>query len=113
MNDAELDDLNELVEYLARTSRLEPQEARRVVDEVLSFLAEQPEAFIRRRHLALQPQGLANGAIFTQLAAELARAAFARPPTPRGRSAESSTAEETPPCAESSATSASATRRRS
>ena len=58
MNDAELDDLDELVEYLARTSRLEPQEARRVVDEVLSFLVEEPEPFVRRRHLALQRQGL-------------------------------------------------------
>lgn len=79
MNDAELDDLHELVEYLARTSRLEPQEARRVVDEVLSFLAEEPEAFVRRRHLALQRQGLANPAIFAQLHAELAQRRFPAP----------------------------------
>jgi len=80
MNDAELDDLDELVEYLARTSRLEPQEARRVVDEVLSFLVEEPEPFVRRRHLALQRQGLANTAIFVRLQAELAARRFPAPP---------------------------------
>lgn len=79
MNDAELDDLHELVEYLARTSRLEPKEARRVVDEVLSFLAEDPGSFVRRRHLALQRQGLANTAIFVRLQAELAVRRFPAP----------------------------------
>ena len=79
MNDAELDDLDELVEYLARTSRLEPKEARRVVDEVLSFLVEEPESFVRRRHLALQRQGLANAAIFDRLQAELVQRRFPAP----------------------------------
>ena len=79
MNDAELADLDELVEYLARTSRLETKEARRVVDEVLSFLTEEPESFVRRRHLALQRQGLANTAIFVRLQAELAVRRFPAP----------------------------------
>jgi len=79
VNDAELDDLDELVEYLARTSRLEPKEARRVVDEVLSFLAEEPESFVRRRHLALQRRGLSNTAIFDRLQAELAARRFPAP----------------------------------
>jgi hypothetical protein len=77
--DTGLDDLDELVEYLARTSRLDRREARRVVDEVLSFLIEQPEEFIRRRHLALQRQGLSNAAIFTELKAELAHRRFPAP----------------------------------
>ena len=55
-------------------------EAARLVDEVLSFLAETPEAFIRRRHLALQAQGFSNDAIFTQLAVELERLRFRAPP---------------------------------
>jgi hypothetical protein len=79
VNNAELDDLDELVEYLARTSRLEPKEARRVVDEVLSFLVEEPEAFVRRRHLALQRRGLSNTLIFTRLQAELAQRRFPAP----------------------------------
>jgi hypothetical protein len=72
--------LEELIAYLVRTSRLSACEATRLVDEVLGFLAETPEAFIRRRYLALQSQGLANDAIFTQLAAELARLRFRAPP---------------------------------
>ncbi len=77
--DTELDTLEELVEYLTRTSRLDRSEARRLVDEVVSFLAEQPEAFVRRRHLALQRQGLANASIFEQLKAELAQRRFPAP----------------------------------
>lgn len=73
-------ELEELIAYLVRTSRLSAPEAARVVDEVLSFLAETPEAFVRRRHLALQSQGLANDAIFAQLAAELERLRFRAPP---------------------------------
>lgn len=79
MPDTELDALDELVEYLTRTSRLNRSEARRFVDEVVSFLIEEPEAFVRRRHLALQRQGLANAAIFERLQAELAQRRFPAP----------------------------------
>ena len=79
MPDTELDALNELVEYLTRTSRLDRSEARRLVDEVVSFLVEQPEDFVRRRHLALQRRGLANASIFEQLKAELAQRRFPAP----------------------------------
>jgi hypothetical protein len=81
---SDLGELEELIAYLVRTSRLSPPEATRLVREVLGFLGETPEAFIRRRHLALQSQGLANDAIFAQLAAELERLRFRAPPlTPR------------------------------
>ncbi len=81
---SDLAELEELIAYLVRTSRLSAPEAARVVSEVLEFLAETPEAFIRRRHLALQAQGLANDEIFAQLAGELARLRFrAAPLTPR------------------------------
>ena len=84
MNNAEPTDLEELLDYLARTTRLERAEAERLVDEVLSFLGEQPEQFVRRRHLELQRQGLANEAIFERLAQELRRRRFAAPAyTPR------------------------------
>jgi len=84
VSNAEPNDLEDLVEYLARTSRLERREAERVVDEVLSFLGEQPEQFVRRRHLELQRQGQANEAIFARLARELHRRRFAAPAyTPR------------------------------
>ena len=79
MSNAEPNDLEDLVEYLARTTRLERREAERLIDEVLSFLGEQPETFVRRRHLELQRQGLANEAIFARLEQELARRRFAAP----------------------------------
>ena len=47
--------------------------------DFLSFLAEQPEAFVRRRHRALQLEGLANPEIFARLTAELARWRFRAP----------------------------------
>jgi len=71
--------LEDLIRYLARTTRLAPQEAARVVEEVLSFLAETPEEFVRRRHRALQGQGLSNSAIYMRLAAELSARRFRAP----------------------------------
>jgi hypothetical protein len=76
---SDLGELEELISYLVRTSRLSPAEATRLVSEVLGFLAETPEAFVRRRHLALQSQGLANDAIFAQLACELEGLRFRAP----------------------------------
>ena len=77
---SDLEALEDLVGYLTRTSRLSPLEARHVVDEVLSFLAEAPEDFVRRRHRALQAAGWANAVIYTQLAAELLHWRFRAPP---------------------------------
>ena len=79
MSNTEPNDLEDLVDYLARTTRLERREAERLVDEVFAFLGEQPEPFVRRRHLELQRQGLANEAIFARLEQELARRRFAAP----------------------------------
>ena len=72
-------ELEELVAHLVRTSRLAPPEAAKLVDEVLAFLAEEPEAFVRRRHRALQLEGLPNPEIFQRLNAELARWRFRAP----------------------------------
>ncbi len=77
MSDPE--ELEELIGYLARTSRLSPREARRVVQEVLSFLNETSEQFVRRRHRALQAEGLPNPAIYVRLAAELSAWRFRAP----------------------------------
>lgn len=79
MSNTEPNDLEDFVDYLARTARLERGQAERLVDEVLSFLGEQPEPFVRRRHLELQRQGLTNEAIFVRLAQELSGRRFAAP----------------------------------
>jgi hypothetical protein len=72
-------ELADLIAYLARSSRLDATEAIRVVNEVLEFLGETPEDYIRRRHLRLQNQGLSNQEIFNRLAQELPRWRFRAP----------------------------------
>jgi hypothetical protein len=76
---ADLGEFEELIAYLTRTSRLSPSEAQKVVAEVLSFLQETPEEFVRRRHHALQAEGLSNHSIYIRLAAELSAWRFRAP----------------------------------
>jgi hypothetical protein len=72
-------ELGELVRYLVRSSRLSPAEAARIVQDVLAFLSETPEDYIRRRHLMLQAHGHPNAEIFAQIAAELRQRRFRAP----------------------------------
>jgi hypothetical protein len=69
-------EFDELLDYLVRTSRLTRPEAARVLNEIVAFMEETPEDFIRRRHLALQAQGHSNNEIFARLSDELARWRF-------------------------------------
>ncbi len=55
-------------------------EAHRVIDEVLAFMSETPEDFVRRRHLELQAQGCTNAEIFARIAQELSQRRFSAPP---------------------------------
>lgn len=73
------DQLRELTDYLSRTTRLEPDEAARVVQEVIGHLQETPDAYVRRRHRALQGEGLTNAAIYERLAVELSVWRFRAP----------------------------------
>jgi len=72
-------ELADLVDYLARTTRLSRAEAVRLIDEVLAILDERPEEFVCRRHRVLQSEGLSNRDIFVRLAAELDRWRFRAP----------------------------------
>ena len=76
-----MSDVDELSAYLASTTRLEPAEARRVVRELLEFLAEETaEAFAIRRHRELKAEGtVKNDAIYRLIAAEMAQRPFAAP----------------------------------
>jgi hypothetical protein len=76
---SDLSELQELITYLVRTTSLSPGEATRVVGDVLAFLNETPEAYIRRRHLALQAEGLSNSEIFARLVSEVAQLRFRAP----------------------------------
>ncbi len=73
-------DLQDLVDHLARSTRLDAAEASRVVDEVIAYLSECPAEYVTRRHSELRRDGLANDAIFQRLATELDRRRFAAGP---------------------------------
>jgi hypothetical protein len=69
-------DLDDLVAHVARSSGLDPSQARRIVDDVLTYLGESPEDFIRRRHAALLKLGRRNDEIYARIAGELAERRF-------------------------------------
>jgi polyhydroxyalkanoate synthesis regulator phasin len=72
-------EFGELIERLTRTGRLSQREASHVVDEVLAFLDDSLEQFVRRRHRELQREELNNEAIYRQVAQEAGRRRFAVP----------------------------------
>ena len=72
-------DLDDLVAYVARSGGLDASQARRIVDDVFSYLSESPEAFVRRRHAALLRLGRRNPEIYEIVAAELAERRFPAP----------------------------------
>jgi hypothetical protein len=76
---SDLSELQDLIAYLVRTTPLSPREATRVVGDVLAFLSETPEAYIRRRHHALQAEGLSNAEIFARVVQEVAQWRFRAP----------------------------------
>lgn len=74
------DDLTPLVERLAASTPLSRDQARRVVLDVIAYLAESPEDYVVRRHRELKRrEGLSNDEIFERLADEVARRVFASP----------------------------------
>jgi len=76
-----MSEIDELSAYLANTTRLEPEEARRLVRELLDLLgSESPEAFVLRRHRELKSDGLLkNEEVFRAIGAEMAQRPFAAP----------------------------------
>ena len=72
-------DLEDLLDHLVQTTRLERAEARRVVQEVLSFFSETAESYVVRRHQELQSEQLRNAAIYERIVAELKARRFAGP----------------------------------
>jgi hypothetical protein len=72
-------ELDDLVQHLARHTRLDPGEACRLVEEVLAYFAETPSEFVTRRHAELRRQGESNDAIYERIARELEGRRFAAP----------------------------------
>lgn len=74
------DGLDPLITRLQASTGLTRSQARRVVLDVIAYLAESPEEYVLRRHRELKRErGLRNDAIFERLAEELARRVFATP----------------------------------
>jgi hypothetical protein len=75
-------DLDELAAFLARSTRLDPDEARRVLREVVAWLAtETVEQFVVRRHRELKESySQRNDAIYRRIADEVAQRPFAAAP---------------------------------
>jgi hypothetical protein len=71
--------LDAVIDHLVRTTPLSRPMATRVVEDVLAAFSEELEPVVRRRHRALQRDGLANDAIFAQIGQELALLRFPPP----------------------------------
>jgi nucleoid DNA-binding protein len=69
----------ELVRHLAATTGLTEAEARRVVEDVVAYLAEPVEDYVRRRHAELKTYGAKNTEIFERIARELEGRVVAAP----------------------------------
>jgi len=72
-------DLDDLATFLARSSRLDAAEARRLIAEIVAQLAaETVEQFVVRRHRELKAQDAErNEAIYRRIAEEVATRPFA------------------------------------
>ncbi len=74
-----LQGIDDLIEHLERTTRLERKEAERIIGEVLAYFSESTEEFVTRRHAELQAESQKNDAIFHQIGLELSQRRFASP----------------------------------
>jgi len=76
--------LDDLIQHLERTTRLQRGEVERVVSEILAYFSESAEEFVARRHAELQAEDHKNDAIFDQISVELRQRRFTAPEfTPR------------------------------
>jgi hypothetical protein len=75
-------DLDELAAFLVRSTRLDADEARRVLGDVVAWLAtETVEQFVVRRHRELKESySQRNDAIYRRIAEEIAQRPFAAAP---------------------------------
>lgn len=69
----------ELLSHLVATTGLSEAEVSRVVEDVMAYLSEPVEEYVRRRHAELKTYGAKNAQIFERIAAELAERVVAAP----------------------------------
>lgn len=61
----------DLVDYLIRSTRLNSDEARKVIQDIVGFMDETVPDYVQRRHRALQEQGAHNAEIYRRIVEEL------------------------------------------
>lgn len=71
---------SDLVSRVVQSTGLSPDEAARVVADVVAYFAEPAEEFVRRRHSRLQASGMRNPDIFRQISGELTQRVVSAPP---------------------------------
>ncbi|NKB78163.1 MAG: hypothetical protein GKR96_14305 [Gammaproteobacteria bacterium] len=69
----------ELINHLTHTTQLTPNQAHRLLDEVLAYFNEPIELFVQRRHQQLQDSGYKNVDIFSIIEQELISSRFPAP----------------------------------
>lgn len=69
----------DLVGHLVATTGLSESEAARVVEDVVAYLSEPVEDYVRRRHAEMKTYGAKNPQIFEQIGRELAERVVAAP----------------------------------
>ncbi len=70
---------DELLEHVVATTGLSAPEAQRVIDDVVAFLREPVDSYVRRRHTELKTFGAKNPEIYDRIASELAQRVVAAP----------------------------------
>lgn len=72
--------LQPLLNHLCNISRLEQNEAIKLVAEVIAYFCETAEVYVQRRHRELkQDEGLSNAQIYQRIEVELGELVFASP----------------------------------
>lgn len=69
----------DLVGHLVATTGMSEAEASRVVEDVVAYLSETVEDYVRRRHAEMKTFGAKNPEIFEQIAHELSGRVVAAP----------------------------------
>jgi hypothetical protein len=70
---------DELIAHLTALTALSAADAERVIDEIFAYYREPVDAFVARRHLQLQAEGLQNAQIFRRIQGELSGLRFPAP----------------------------------
>jgi hypothetical protein len=73
---SDLSGFEELITRLSRSSRMSERQTGHLVEEVLAYLDDSLDQFVRRRHHELQREGLRNSQIYQRVVQEASQRRF-------------------------------------